>query len=474
MKTTRRLESFVRWGIVALGAYLLVAAVALFWHMGRVREAQEWVAQSQRVRYAVQDILSLTLDAESSQRAYALVQSDEYLKDHDSAVTRLRTAADSLKAQTRDNPLQLDRAIGLERLIATKIEQMQAAIDFTRKVDQTKAVENYRSGATQSVAHDIRQTIQALLDEEDRLFALRRDDVARMERVRVVTFALLLALFAGVSGIYFKAANRNIATRNAMLAQLSDAKAKSERADRFKGDLLNHLGRAIHDPLTSITSQSDLLLYRATDALSEKDQRMVAEIRKTARELLALASNFLHIGRLQARKPLNLDEDDCDLDDIFQLALSPLNEKAARAGVDMRSTKAFTRAFIRCDKLKLKQILGNLLDNAIANTPPGGHVELSARAAATGEMVIAVRDTGRGIPPDRLKQVMVPFAEMDNMFEREAQGIGLGLLLAVGLAQAHGGTLELVSGADGTLAEVTLPAYRVIKIFEGETIRRAS
>ena len=121
-----------------------------------------------------------------------------------------------------------------------------------------------------------------------------------------------------------------------MLAELSEAKRRTERADRFKGDLLNHLGGALPHPLTNITSQSDLLLYRATDAHSDKDQKMIGEIRKTARELLAVATNFLHIGRLQARKPLKLDDDDCDLDDIIQLAIKPSEDKAEKGGVALR------------------------------------------------------------------------------------------------------------------------------------------
>lgn len=202
---------------------------------------------------------------------------------------------------------------------------------------------------------------------------------------------------------------------------------------------------------------------------------MVGEIRKTARELLAVATNFLHIGSLQSRKPLKLDDDDCDLDDVIQLALAPFEDKAKKGGIVLRSSKAFIRALVRCDRQKLRQILTNLIDNAIKNTPPGGTVDVTARATPAGEVVIAVRDTGRGIPADRLAQVMMPFAEMDNMFRREAQGIGLGLPLAMGLAQAHGGALTLDSTKAGTLAEVTLPAYRVIKIFNtDETVRRAS
>ena len=217
----------------------------------------------------LQDTLSLTLDAESAQRGYALVQSDTYLMDNFSAVTHLRGAMIEVKELTKDNPVQYERVIALDKLIGTKIDQMRAGINFVRTIDQATALENYTSGATQTVENEIRTAIQVLLEEEDRLFGIRQADVGRAEQMRVITFIVLLVLFAGVADIYFTTTNRNIVARNAMLDELSDAKRKTERADRFKGDLLNHLGGALHTPLTGITSQSDLLLYRATDALSD-------------------------------------------------------------------------------------------------------------------------------------------------------------------------------------------------------------
>lgn len=318
MKTLRRMESFVRYGVIALGLYLVAATVAIYVQIQRLHAAQEYVEHTQDVQYAVQDTLSLVLDAESSQRGYRINKNEQLLMDHFSAVTRLRTALAQVKVLTKDNPVQSARAEALGALIETKIEQFRAVIAFVQGTDLTTAPENTRTGAGRTVAGEIRAAIDQMLNEEERLLTERKAEVANAERVTIATFIALLLLFAGVATAYFIVTGRNLAARTAMLAELREAKDKSDRADKFKGDLLNYLGRALNGPLTDITQGSDLLLYRAENALAAKDQGIVGDIRSSARFLLSLAHNFLHIGRLQAGKTLHLDEDDCDLMEIVR------------------------------------------------------------------------------------------------------------------------------------------------------------
>jgi signal transduction histidine kinase len=251
-----------------------------------------------------------------------------------------------------------------------------------------------------------------------------------------------------------------------MLTELTEAKLKTEKADQFKGDLLNYLGSALYDPLSKIATSTDLLLYRSDNRLSENDSKIVGETRAIIRFLLSLANNFLHIGRLQAGKTLQLEEDDVDLMEIVRDAVGIASVTATKNGVALTTSTPFARVLIRCDKQKLRQIFLNLLDNAVKNTPQGGSIEVSAAQMPSGDVTLTFRDTGHGIPPERMSQVMIPFAQIENMFERQEQGIGLGLPMALGFAQAHGGTLHLESQPHrGTTAAFTLPASRVIRVF---------
>jgi signal transduction histidine kinase len=290
--------------------------------------------------------------------------------------------------------------------------------------------------------------------------------MSNIVRVTIAVFVAMLVLFAGVAATYFALSNRNLAIRNAMLEELTAEKGKTEKADRFKSHLLAYLGRALYEPLSKIATSADLLLYRSDNRLSEGDARIVTEIRAIIRFLLSLANNFLHIGRLQTGKTLQLEEDDVDMMEVLREATNIATATASKSGVDLKISAPFGRVLIRCDKQKLRQIFLNLLDNAVKNTPHGGAIEISAAQTPAGDVTLSFRDTGAGIPPERMKQVMIPFAEIENMLERQEQGIGLGLPMALGFAQAHGGTLRLESRMkEGTTAAFTLPASRVIRVF---------
>ncbi len=466
MKTTSRFESVVRFGIIALGLYLVAATVILYLQIARVRDAQKWVDHTHDVRYALQDSLTYLLDAESAQRGYLLTKNDIYLNDYFAAVTRLHDEIKEVQDLVTDNPMQRSRADGLNRIINDKIDQLKDGIGQNKDIDISAATEDYRSGATRAAANAIRSTVDQMLDEEERLFKVRSTEMEEMTQLTILLFGALLALFAGVMGAYFMLANRNMAIRSAMLMELTEANAKTERADKFKGDLLNYLGRVLHEPLSKVMTNTDMLLLRAENKLPENDQKIVTEIRASVRFLLSLATNFLHIGRLQAGKPLYLEEDDVNLADVLRDVVGMVGGYAAKVGITLRQSAPFERALIRCDKQKLRQILLNLLDNAIKNTPSGGNIELTAAQVADGAITVTVRDTGPGISPERLKQANIPFAQIDDMSTRQEQGIGLGLPMALGFAQAHGGTLEITSDEHGTTAVLTLPANRVIRVFE--------
>jgi len=465
MITTGRMESAVRWGVIALGLYLAGACIAVYLQIANLREAQRWVEHTQEVRYALQDVLALVLEAESTQRGYYINKTDDFLNAHRNAVTRLQDAVSDIEKLTIDNHVQGPRAADLATLIETKIGQMKAVIDYVQGSDLVTADENRKSGTNRAVAGEIRAVIKSMLTEESRLLAMRNADADRASNITVATFISLFVLFGIVGGIYFIYANRNLQMRSTMLAALSEAKAKAEHDDKFKSDLLSYLGRALHRPLTHMTYHTDMLLYRANNALSDNDQQIVTEIRSSVRFLLSLATNFMHIGRMQAGKPLVMEEDDSDLLEILQDAMAVFKESASKAGVNLKITTHFARALIRCDIEKTRQILLNLLDNAVRNTSSGGYVSVSSEQRVDGSFAVIIQDTGPGIPADRLQQAMIPFGQIDDIFEREEKGIGLGLPMALGFALAHGGNLEIASDQTGTTAILTIPANRIIRAF---------
>jgi signal transduction histidine kinase len=113
---------------------------------------------------------------------------------------------------------------------------------------------------------------------------------------------------------------------------------------------------------------------------------------------------------------------------------------------------------VRADSAKLRQILINLLGNAVKFTPSGGKVSLSAEATPDGGLVFRIADTGIGIPADKMDVAMAPFGQVDSSLARKYEGTGLGLPLTKRLVEMHGGTFHLTSEPGrGTIATVRLP-----------------
>ncbi len=137
--------------------------------------------------------------------------------------------------------------------------------------------------------------------------------------------------------------------------------------------------------------------------------------------------------------------------------------RAERANLSLKIRIPDNIPALRADKTKLKQILINLISNALKFTPEGGRIELVAEAAPNGEFVFIVSDTGIGIAAEDIPRAMAPFGQVDSRLSRKFEGTGLGLPLAKALTELHGGEFQLVSRIDvGTTVTVRLPATRIV------------
>jgi hypothetical protein len=137
--------------------------------------------------------------------------------------------------------------------------------------------------------------------------------------------------------------------------------------------------------------------------------------------------------------------------------------KAEEAGLKLETRFAQGLPNLVVDRLRLKQVLLNLLSNALKFTPAGGRITLSAGQNANGDFVLAVRDTGIGMAPEVIPLALKPFRLIASPLSRTQEGTGLGLSLVKSLIECHGGTLELESALNqGTTARLVLPAARCI------------
>ena len=173
--------------------------------------------------------------------------------------------------------------------------------------------------------------------------------------------------------------------------------------------------------------------------------------------LLAIINDILDLAKAESNK-LELREEDIDIARVIALSSTIVREMADKAGVNYDVTIADVLPHVRADAAKLRQILINLLGNAVKFTPSGGKVSLSAAATPDGGLQFRIADTGIGIPKDKIAVAMSPFGQVDSGLSRRYDGTGLGLPLTKRLVELHGGTFELTSeSGKGTIVTVHLP-----------------
>ena len=241
-------------------------------------------------------------------------------------------------------------------------------------------------------------------------------------------------------------------------ADAEAARAEAEQANEAKAQFLATMSHELRTPLNAIQGHVQLLGMGIHGPLTDAQRDALARVDRAQQHLLGLITDILSFARLEAGR-VEYDVRPVDLAAVLD-DVSPMIEPQAAAKrlvYDMRATAEGVRVLADADKLR--QILLNLLSNAAKFTDPEGRVTLRAEDdAAAGLVRIRVRDTGRGIPSDKLEQVFDPFVQVHRHQAGEArQGVGLGLAISRDLARGMGGELnaESVEG-EGSTFTVTL------------------
>lgn len=256
--------------------------------------------------------------------------------------------------------------------------------------------------------------------------------------------------------------------RRAMIRDLARAKAFSDRdrarateAGRAKSEFLSNMNHELRTPMNAILGFSELIMGRAFGDTIEKYTEYGTIIHESGQHLLALINDMMDLARIEGGK-LTLEESTFSLARLIRDIAAEHNDRAAAAKLSLSVAIQPRLPQVSADARAIRQILANLLSNALKFTPPGGRIVVSAGLESDGRLAIAVEDTGVGIRPEDQIQVFERFGMGRHDVAAAGHGTGLGLAIVKGFVEAHDGTVSLESdGESGTRVTVRLPAERV-------------
>jgi Amt family ammonium transporter len=249
-------------------------------------------------------------------------------------------------------------------------------------------------------------------------------------------------------------ANRQIEEDRAQLArrveertaELQAANTQLIQASRFKSEFLATMSHELRTPLNGILGMNELLLRTE---LTPKQREFVDACASSGRLLLQLINNVLDISKIESGK-LELDPRECDLESLAYDIVTAFSHSMKQKGLSLTchvDPQASMKAW--CDDHRLRQILVNLIGNAMKFTPSGGTVALRVkclrRDAERAMLRFSISDSGTGIPEDKLPRLFAPFSQVDNSTARHHGGTGLGLAITKQLVELLGGTVGVES-----------------------------
>ena len=249
--------------------------------------------------------------------------------------------------------------------------------------------------------------------------------------------------------------------REQTLCDLAAARIAAEGSNKAKANFLANMSHELRTPLNAILGFSEIIKNAAFGPISSNYREYSEDIHSSGSHLLSLINEILDLSKLEAGQ-FEIEEQHVNLAALAESSARFVEPQAQKARISLSHLIAPDVSFIRADERRMRQILINILANAVKFTPPGGQVRLAINRIERG-LLIEVSDTGIGIPADKIEMAMEPFSQVEAGASRNYQGTGLGLPLAKRLVELHGGTLTLKSEVNrGTAVSIILPPDRIV------------
>jgi PAS domain S-box-containing protein len=284
------------------------------------------------------------------------------------------------------------------------------------------------------------------------------------------------------------AAARDVTELKRFEQALLQKNVELEDASRMKSEFLANMSHELRTPMNAIIGFSELLKDGLLGEMTDKQRGFIGDIFTSGQHLLSLINDILDLSKVEAGK-MTLDLESVSISSLFANSFSIIREKAGARRIHLELELDETLSPLRADARKIKQMVYNLLSNALKFTMEGGSVTLRASRVARASvgqlpgswqgralplsdsafshfLEVSVTDTGIGINPDALEQLFKPFSQIDSGLARKFEGTGLGLAMVKALAELHGGTAAVQSAVgEGSCFKIWIP----FRALESET-----
>ena len=241
------------------------------------------------------------------------------------------------------------------------------------------------------------------------------------------------------------------------LGALDDQRRRAESANRAKSDFLANMSHELRTPLNAVIGFAEVMqMPGGGDTLSPRQSEAIQQIQTAGRHLLALIEEVLDFAKIESGK-VSISMEAIDPQDLAQGLYGSFKLAADRAGIGLVIASSQEAVAVRADHLRLRQVLSNLISNAIKYNRPGGSVRVEIRLVGD-RVLLSVADTGLGIPAHRMNDLFEPFERLGRE-GLDVEGAGLGLALTRRLVEAMNGVLRVESRENvGSTFTVDLPS----------------
>jgi signal transduction histidine kinase len=266
-------------------------------------------------------------------------------------------------------------------------------------------------------------------------------------------------------------ARRIIEEKNQVMKGLLD---EAEAANRAKSEFLAVMSHELRTPLNAILGFSEVFKQQLMGPLgSPKYTEYASDIHNSGTHLLAIINDILDLAKAESGK-LVLAEEPFDINETIDATIRMCRPKADDAKVELVFAPVNTGYAVFADERLLRQVILNLVSNALKFTEPGGRVEVTVTTSRTSGFTLLVKDSGIGIPAKDLDRVLRPFEQVEGALARQHGGTGLGLPYSKKIIEIHGGTLTLSSEVEvGTTVRIDLPPARLRSVTSPAQLKEA-